>query len=109
MENPGGTIFDGLFSGPIKWTVVSHSGKYDYVFKLSGVVTGTIYTGRLITGTTSQTIVVYQNQWVQDHRGTIRTGSTNFRVGTPEPGTLGLFGTGLIVVAGAWRRKLLGA
>jgi hypothetical protein len=34
-------------------------------------------------------------------------GKTN--LATPEPGTLGLLGTGLIAVAGIMRRKLLGA
>jgi PEP-CTERM motif len=106
---PRGTIFAGSFVGPIRWKVVSHTGKYDYVFTLSGVVSGESYTGRFITGTTKQTIYVSQNQWFQDHRGGIRLGTTNFRVGLPEPGTLGLFGTGLIVLAGAMRRKLFGA
>jgi len=104
---PKGTIFDAVFVGPIRWTVVSHTGKYDYIFKLSGAVTGMIYTGRVITGTTAQTIAVHQNQWFQDHSGNIRAGEANFRVGTPEPGTWGLFGTGLIILGGAKLRKLL--
>jgi hypothetical protein len=105
---PKGTIFDASFVGPIKWTLVSHTGKWDYVFMLSGVVSGEIYTGRWISGTTKQTIYVYKNQWARDHRGSIHLGDTNFHVG-PEPGTLGLFGTGLIVLVGTMRRKLFGS
>jgi hypothetical protein len=32
-------------------------------------------------------------------------GNTGF--GTPEPGTLGLLGTGLVAIAGMFRRKLM--
>jgi hypothetical protein len=39
---PKGTIFDASFVGPIKWKLVSHPGKWDYVFMLSGVVSGEI-------------------------------------------------------------------
>jgi hypothetical protein len=100
------TLFSGSFVSPIKWSVVSHTG-YDYVFALSGIITGELYNGRLITGSTKQTITVYQNQWLHDYKGDIRSGKTNFAVNGPEPGTMGLLATGLIVIAGATRRKLL--
>ena len=101
------TLFTGSFFGPIQWKVVSHTGKYDYVFTLSGVVSGQLFNGRSIRLLTKQTIYVHQNQWFQDHRGGIGSGSTEFRMNLPEPGTLGLFGTGLIVLGGAVRRRLL--
>ncbi len=99
---PKGIIFSGTFVGPISWTLVSHS-HYTYVFTLSGEIKGKL-NGRTVTGTTTQTIVSYQNQWFQDHQGSIRLGGTHLN--TPEPGTLGLFGTGLIALAGIMRRKL---
>jgi PEP-CTERM motif len=77
---PKGTIFSGSFVGPIAWTLVSH-------------------------GTTTQTILMYQNQWVIDNKGIMNGGTTNLAV--PEPGTLGLIATGLIVAAGTMRRRLL--
>ncbi len=100
-----GVIFSGAFVGPISWTVVSHPGTYNYVFALSGTIRGML-NGRIVTGTTTQTILAYKNQWVLDHRGGIHLGTTNLAV--PEPGTLGLLGTGLIAVAGTVRRKLFG-
>lgn len=103
-QPPKGTIFSGSFIGPIAWTLVSQSGKYTYNFTLSGTIFGALYTGRDVTGTTTQNITLYKNQWNQDQEGRIRLGSTNLNV--PEPGTLGLLGTGLIAVAGSMRRKL---
>ena|ERR1019366_1622925 len=100
-----GVIFSGAFVGPISWTVVSHTGTYNYVFALSGTIRGML-NGRIVTGTTTQTILAYKNQWLLDRQGGIHLGTTNLAV--PEPGTLGLLGTGLIAVAGTVRRKLFG-
>ena len=98
---PKGTIFSGTFVGPITWTLVSHNGN-TYVFDLFGSLNGTLYTGREITGTTSQTIDVNLGQWNRDQRGSVRRGGARFgsplRTGS-EPGTLGLFAVGLLVVA----------
>ena len=102
-----GIIFSGAFVGPISWTLISHSGKWNYVFTLSGAIQGQLWNGRTVTGTTTQTIYAYKNQWLQDHQGGIRLGNTNLAV--PEPGTLGLLVTGLMAVGGTMRRKLLGA
>jgi hypothetical protein len=99
-------LFSASFVGPIDWTLVSHTGKYEYVFSLSGAVRGELWNGRLTSGFTAQTIYADQNQWVHDHRGDIHNGRTNFRV-SPEPGTLGLFFAGLVVLATAMRRKLI--
>jgi len=105
-QPPKGNIFSGAFVGPIDWTLVSHTGKFTYNFTLSGTVYGLLYTGRNVTGTTKQNITLYKNQWNQDQTGMIHLGNSN--LGVPEPGTLGLLGTGLIAVAGTMRRKLFG-
>ena len=100
---PKGVIFSGTFVGPISWTLVSRTGKFGYVFTLSGEIEGQ-WNGRVVTGTTRQTIYADRNQWLKDHQGSIHLGDT--RLNTPEPGTLGLLGMGLIAIAGAMRRKL---
>ena len=102
---PKGTLFSGSFVGPIDWTLTSAPGAKNLVYTLSGTITGT-YDGRTITGTTTQTIYTVADQLNQGI-GHVRTGSTSLSI--PEPGTLGLLGTGLVGIAGMFRRKLLGS
>lgn len=99
-----GVIFKGSFVGPVTWTLVSQTGQFNYVFTLSGKIQGQLWTGREVTGTTTQTIYVYKNQWVHDGKGLAWLGNSNLSV--PEPGTLGLLGTGLLAL-GSLRRRFL--
>ncbi len=100
-------LFNGSFVGPVLWTVQSiGTGGFNYIFTLSGAIRGMYYDGRTVNGTTTQYIYAYTNQWIKDRKGGISLGYNNINV--PEPGTLGLLGTGLIFVAGSLRRKLFG-
>jgi PEP-CTERM motif len=98
-----GTIFSGAFVGPVSWTLVSQSGQ-SVTYTLSGAIQGTLWNGRFVTGTTTQTITSTNGQ-VRLGIGHIRVGNTNIL--TPEPGTLGLLGTGLVAIAGMLRRKFV--
>lgn len=99
-----GTIFSGSFVGPITWTLISSSGA-NRQYQLSGTIQGTLWNGMFVTGTTTQTINSTAQQ-IQLGIGHIRLGQTH--IFTPEPGTLGLLGTGLLAIAGMLRRKLSG-
>ena len=96
-----GTIFSGAFVGPISWTLVAQNGA-SLTYELSGTIQGTLWNGRFVTGTTTQTIYSTNGQ-ISLGIGHIRVGNTNIL--TPEPGTLGLLGTGLVAIAGMLRRK----
>jgi PEP-CTERM motif len=98
---PKGQIFTGGFTGDIAWTLVTQQGS-KLVYTLSGALSGQLYNGVQVTGTTTQTITTHPGQLNQGV-GHITLGNTTLT--TPEPGTLGLLGTGLLGIAGMFRRK----
>lgn len=99
---PNGVIFSGTFtstpSSPITWTLVTlGNGTHNYV------LTGAIASSNGTFGATTQ-ITVNTGKGFFDESVGLSSGDTNLTV--PEPGTLSLFGTGLISLAGIIRRKL---
>lgn len=99
-----GTIFTGAFVGPVSWTLTSKIGQ-SLTYTLSGNIAGTLYNGHFVSGMTSQTIVSSSGQ-LRQGIGHITVGSTHVG-GAPEPGTLGLLGTGLVAIGGMVRRKMI--
>jgi hypothetical protein len=100
---PNGTIFNGTFSGPVTWTLITlANGTHNYT--LTGSIVGTWYTGSTVDGATVQ-LTINTGKGYFNGSTNISSGDTNI-VTVPEPGTLGLLGTGLIGLAGALRRKL---
>ena len=96
-----GTIFSGAFVGPVSWTLISQHG-VSLTYTLSGTIAGTLWNGHFVTGTTTQTIYSVNGQ-ISQGIGHISVGGTILP--SPEPGTLGLLGTGLVAIAGMLRRK----
>jgi hypothetical protein len=98
---PNTVIFNGSFSGPVSWTeVLLANNTYNYT--LTGTISGTWYNGSTVYGATVQLTINTSKPF--DGTTTISSGDTNIAV-VPEPGTLGLLGTGFVGLAGLLRRK----
>ena len=94
---PNGVIFSGTFS----------SGTWSYTTLANGTHVYTLFAGIVnsngVVGGTSQ-LTVNTGKGLFGGSVALSSGDTNLSV--PEPGTLSLFGTGLIGLAGMIRRKL---
>jgi hypothetical protein len=104
ITGSSGTIFSGTFTGgPVMWSLITAAdGSHNYT--LTGAISGTwTATGATVVGATTQITV---NTGKGFFSGTVDISSGDTNIVIPEPGTLGLLGTGLLGIAGLVRRKL---
>ena len=104
---PSGNLFNGSFtcsaSSPCTWMKTTDA-KGDNRYTLTANISGTWYNGTTVAGTAVQ-LTISTGKNLFNGTVTISSGDTNVST-VPEPGTLGLLGTGLIGVVGVLRRKL---
>ena len=100
---PTGAIFSGSFTGPVTWTLMTlANGTHNYT--LTGSLTGTWYNGATLDGATVQ-LTINTGKGFFNGQTNISSGDTTFAT-VPEPGSLGLLGTGLLGIASLVRRRL---
>jgi hypothetical protein len=107
---PNGAIFTGTFSEPATWTLITLSnGTHQYT--LTAALKGTWFTGITVEGATVQ-LTMNTGTGFFNGSGTLASGDINITgqniriTPTPEPGTLGMLGAGLLAIGGLVRRKL---
>lgn len=103
-----GVLFTGTFTGPVSWVgtfnQAGNNGLGAWTYVLKGTVSGMLNNGSPAQGATVQ--FTFDVSKGQPFSKSVRLNQGLTTVTVPEPGTLGLLGTGLLGLAGLVRRKI---
>lgn len=103
-----GVLFTGTFSGPVSWVgrfnAAGNHGLGAWTYVLTGTVSGKLSNGSPATAGIMQ--LTFDVPKGEAFSRSVRFNQGVATVSAPEPGTLGLLGTGLLGLAGLVRRRL---
>lgn len=99
---PAGTIFTGTFNGPVKWVLDAASTSTHHIYDFQGGISGSFNNNYVTSGAVNFQIDLGKNTF--GGQAQFNSGDTSIMV--PEPGTLSLFGTGILALAGIVRKKM---
>ena len=107
---PNGVIFNGTFSGPVTWSLVTlANGTHNYT--LTGALTGTWFSGASVVGATIQ-LTINTGKGFFNGSTKISSGDTeitgnglSLTAAMPEPASFTLLGIGILLGTGMMRRN----
>lgn len=101
-----GVLFSGAFSGPATWSLTTlANGTHNYT--LTAVVMGTM--GSTPVQGVSVQLTINTGKGFFNGSTSIAGGDTTVVSDVPEPSTIAMLSTGLLLIGGGIRRRLIGA